>query len=119
MVVLAALAGCTDTVAMTPANTLAQSQGSPKLDYFRGFPTGPMRVLMPNGENLTGFFKISEAGTIPAGNDPAGAPADGGGNFTATVHGPVTRLVCHANLVGGHGPGECRSQHGAVYSMVF
>lgn len=94
---------------MSPLNERAQAVGSPKLDFFRGLPGGPMKVTMPDGEVLPGTYQISEG----LGSS---TPADDA-NFRVTARGPRTSVTCSARLVGGHGTGECRAQDGARYRL--
>ncbi len=108
VILVASLAGCTDTVSLVPVSATTQG-GNARMDYFAGLPRGPLSVKMPDGEVLPGSFQVSQ-GELPA---------DGSGNFHATAQGPRTSLVCHANLVSGHGPGECRAQDGTTYRVQF
>ncbi len=110
-VLLAATLGGCDRVDMVPLNQQAQAVGSPRLVFARGLPGGPLKVTMPDGEGLTGFYRIDEVPVASTASDP------GGGNFHATLRGPRTTLVCTASLVAGHGPGECRGQDGAAYRL--
>lgn len=114
------VAGCSE-VTMVPLNEQAKADGSPRLAFVSGVPGGPLRVTMPSGEKLAGFYSISETQFSPAPSVTGGgttAPgADEGGNFHANAHGPVTKLVCRANLVAGHGDGTCRGQDGALYKL--
>ena len=111
LAVLAA-AGCTDTADLVPVNQQAQAAGgSPKLYFARGLPFGVAKIVMPDGENLPGEFRVDESYTVTA---------DGaGGNFHAFGNGPRTRLVCLGTMSAGHGSAECHSQDGAVYRMTL
>ncbi len=103
------VAAC-DTVPMTPANQQAEAIGSPVLHFARGLPAGFLKVTMPDGENLAGRFNVDENGATLVSHG-------GAGNFSATARGPRTSMVCHGDMLAGHGTAQCQTQNGAVFRM--
>ncbi len=100
-----AIAGCTETADMVPANPQAQAAGgNPRLYFSRGLPFGVAKIVMPDGETLPGEFRVDESA---------------GENFHAFGNGPRTRLVCVGTMAAGHGSADCRSQNGAVYRLTL
>jgi hypothetical protein len=107
-----ALAGCTDIAPMAPLNDQARAAGGePKLYYARALPFGVARIVMPDGENLPGEFRIDET----LSNTPTGP----GGNFHAMGRGQRTRMDCLGTMIAGHGTAECHDQNGALYRMTL
>ncbi len=116
-----ALCACTDTADMFPINNQAQKLGVPRVEFRRGLPQGPVHVVMPDGEELNGSFRVAVGGGVVtafgSGGTATGLATSGGGNFFAAARGPKTTLTCVGNVSFGHGGGICRTQDGAEYQV--
>ena len=132
--VLAALAGCAREADMVPLNDAANAAGVPKLNatlYGTGY--GPATITMPDGEILSGHYRLAIGGASSVGY--ATASGSGGTEFVSSSASVIpmqspftlqatgnrgTSIVCQGSAGGlGHGEGVCMTNHGARYQMMF
>lgn len=121
---LLTLAGCADTADTFPLNDAAKRIGRPKVDFVRtGFGQGPLTITMPDGEILTGTWKVAfggAVGTAFAGGRSATVVAVGDGNVQFVAAGPKTEILCRGvSSPFGHGTGECQTYEGALWTMSW
>ena len=98
LILLAILGGCTDTGDAVPLNDQAHQLGTFKISFVRtGVGRGPVTIIMPDGEELTGEYRVafnSALGTAFSGTQTASAivVSDSPQQFVAT--GPRTQILC-------------------------
>jgi hypothetical protein len=116
--------GCADSADVFPENSAARQIGSPRIDFVReGIDRGPVTATMPDGEVLTGTYRVNRSGFLGAGFAGAHAVSvmgvgDGGVQFVA--RGPRTALLCRGTTgIGGHGSGECETEEGALWAVSW
>ena len=119
---------------MIPLNDVASASGVPTLRmslYGTGY--GPATVTMPNGEVLTGSYRLAVGGAVSTGFATVSGPG-----ATASVNGAVatiptqnpftiqavgnrgTTLICQGSAGGmGHGDAVCTTNTRAQYQMMF
>ncbi len=107
LLIVLGVSACAQTVDLTPVNQQAADIGRPKMHLLSILPGSAANVVMPNGENVTGWLSIDV-------NAPGTGPD---GNATLIATGPRTKLVCHGLFVAGHGKLTCRSPEGAAYEV--
>ena len=117
------LCGCTVAATMTPMNEAAQALGAPQVQFQKGLSTGSVKIVMPDGEVLTGSFSVATGGgfatAFGAGGSASAVGVSAGGNFFASATGPHQSIVCRGNVSFGHGGGTCRTVQGAEYQVQF
>ena len=114
MACLIGLVGCAGTADTFPLNDAAKRLGPVRVSFTRtGIGSGPVTITMPNGEVLTGEYRVafgsSEAFAF-SGSHSASAIviSDGPVQFVAT--GPKTQMLCRGTSTPmGHGSGECQT----------
>jgi hypothetical protein len=95
---VALLPACQDTADTFPLNPAARQIGTPKVSFVRtGIGRGPVTITMPDGEVLTGEYRVAfgggEAFTFAGGQTASTLlMADGSVQFVAT--GPKTQVLC-------------------------
>jgi hypothetical protein len=66
------LAGCADTADTFPLNDAARKIGRPKVEFVRtGIGRGPITITMPDGEVLTGTWRVAFDGAVGMGFEVA------------------------------------------------
>ena len=131
---LAALGGCARQADMVPLNDAASATGIPKLDvalYGTGY--GPAVVTMPDGEVLSGHYRLAVGGANAVGfataTGPSGSGVASGTSSVISMQNPFTlqaagsrgtAMVCQGSAGGlGHGGAICETNRGARYQMMF
>jgi hypothetical protein len=126
---LAALAACTSTARLYPANDLAASTGILTLSYENtGLGSGGVTVRMPDGEVLKGEYTTvntdsTSFGTIMSGGQVStyhGLTSGGGSPGTASLIGNRGTLMDCEYIAGDFsGTGACRTSKGGLYRLHF
>lgn len=130
---LLSLGACATPVYMYPANDQARLVGSPKVEFTSyGLGAGPFKVIMPDGEVLTGRYSVISGGytgfgtlygSVSGSGGVASGSAFGTQSFTsnsspaiADATGPKTTVHCEvmSNNLNGHGNGVCELQPGGA-----
>ena len=134
MLGLILLAACARQADMVPLNDAANAAGVPKLNatlYGTGF--GPTTVTMPDGEVLSGHYRLAIGGVSSVGfataSGPRGTAIVGGSSSVTPMQNPFTlqaagvrgtTMICQGSAGGlGHGDAICETNHGARYQMLF
>ncbi len=121
---LASLAGCTDTADTFPLNDAARQIGTPKVSFVRtGVGSGPVTITMPDAEVLTGTWRVAFGGAVGmafSGGKSATAIVVGDGNVQFVVNGPKTQILCRGTSSPfGHGSGQCQTYEGALWAVSW
>jgi len=121
---LALLAGCADTADTFPLNDAARKIGRPKVDFVRtGVGRGPVTITMPDGEVLTGTWRVAFGGAVGmgfSGGSSSTAIVVGDGNVQFVASGPKTEILCRGTSSPfGHGTGECQTYEGALWTVSW
>jgi hypothetical protein len=125
LLLLLLLASCADTADTFPLNDMARRIGSPRVDFVRtGIGRGPITITMPDGEVLTGTWRVAYSGSVGmafSGSHSATALAIGDGNVHFVARGPKTELLCRGTTgaLGGGGTGECQTYEGAIWAVSW
>ena len=131
---LLALAGCVRGGQMVPLNDVASASGIPTLSmslYGTGY--GPATVTMPNGEVLTGNYRLAVGGAVSTGfatvSGPRGTAFGSGTSANIPMQNPFTvqavgnrgtYMICQGSAGGmGHGEAVCTTNTKAEYQMMF
>ena len=121
---LIGLAGCTDTADVFPLNDAAKQMGKPRVEFIRtAVGRGPITITMPEGEVLTGTWRVAFGGAIgmgSSGGKSATAIIIGDGNVQFVASGPKTDVLCRGTSSPfGHGTGECQTYEGALWAVSW
>jgi hypothetical protein len=116
-----------------PLNDAAVKLGTPKVEatlYGTGY--GPVTVTMPNGEVLSGHYRVSVGGAVASSFGTAITPRGSAvvtgtavstpfnNPFNAQAVGPNgTSIICQGSGGGGHADGVCQTNTGAQYQMML
>ena len=124
MLLLLTTAACSDTADTFPLNDAARQIGKLRVAFVRqGIDRGPVTITMPDGEILTGPYRVARSGFVGmafAGGQSATAMAFGDGAVQFVASGPRTEILCRGTAsVGGHGNGECQTDGGAVWAISY
>lgn len=120
----ALLAACMDTADTFPLNPAARQIGTPKISFQRtGVGHGPVTITMPDGEVLTGEYRVAfgggEAFTF-AGAQTASTLLITNGPVQFVATGPKTQILCRGTSSPmGHGNGQCQTADGAVWAVSW
>ncbi|MEQ1712755.1 MAG: hypothetical protein ABL908_15325 [Hyphomicrobium sp.] len=129
-----ALGGCSRDARLYPSNPLAGSGLLQAKFTDSGMGKGPVQVVMPDGEVLTGEFTTMDTstygyGTVFASVGRTSAVASGSSAaISGSMPGVVnaigtngTSLKCDyaVNTWTGSGAGVCQTNKGAVYDLQF
>jgi hypothetical protein len=134
LVVLVALFACARDADMVPLNPQAEQLGIPKLAatlYGTGY--GPISVTMPDGEVLSGHYRLAVGGAVTAGfastYGRGGSAAASSTAVSTPLNNPFTAqatgtrgttMICEGSAGGmGHGDAVCTMRGGAQYQMMF
>ena len=101
------MSACAQTVDLVPINEQAVSDGRASAHLLHLLPGSAVNVVMPSGENVSGWLSIDEYA----------APDAPDGNASLVASGPRTKFVCHGRFVAGHGTLTCRAMDGAEYQL--
>jgi hypothetical protein len=117
------LNACTDYADVFPLNEAARRIGTPRLTFTRQGDRGPVTISMPDGETLTGTYRVNRSGFVGlafSGTRSATAIGMGGGTVQFVANGPRTQMLCRGDGGGfGHGSGECESTTGARWAVSW
>lgn len=134
VLVLPMVAGCARSADIVPLNDAANAVGIPKMDLqLYGTGHGPVTVTMPDGEVLTGHYRLMLGGAVATGFGTAYGPrgtafATGSSTIIPTsgafalqaVGNRGTTIACQGTAGGmGHGTMACATNHGAQYQVMF
>lgn len=124
MLALPILFGCADTADTFPLNDAARQIGRLKISFVRtGLGTGPVTITMPDGEILTGTWRVAFSGAVGmafSGGRSATAIGVGDGNVQFVASGPKTEILCRGvSSPFGHGTGECQTYEGASWTVSW
>ena len=124
VVALALLTSCADTADSFPLNDAARQIGRPKIDFVRtGVGRGPVTFTMPDGEILTGTWRVAFSGAVGMGfssGRTTSAIIVGDGNLQFVASGPKTEILCRGTSSPfGHGTGECQTYEGALWTVSW
>jgi hypothetical protein len=113
-----------NTANLLPDNEAAHEIAPIHLEYaYYGARSGPAKVIMPDGEVLSGrFWPIHDFNLIDAlsAGDVKSLFGDGDhSSLLIKVVGEKTTLRCHGSQEHGHGRGTCQMSNGAVYRLTF
>ncbi len=131
---LLTMAACSRAADMVPLNDTASALGIPKVDatlYGTGY--GPVTVTMPDGEVLSGHYRLAVGGSVTTGiataYTPHGSATATGTAISTPMNNPFTAqatgsrgtsMICQGSGGGmGHGDAVCRTNAGAEYQMMF
>jgi len=118
------VAGCSDTADVFPLNDQARSIGHPSVSFVRtGVGREPITITMPDGEVLTGEWRVAFGGGMAmgfSGSHSATAVAIGDGALQFVARGPKTEVLCRGTSSAfGHGNGECQTYDGAIWAISW
>ena len=119
-----AFGACQDTADTFPLNPAARQIGEPKVSFVRtGIGRGPVTITMPDGEVLTGEYRVAfgggEAFTF-AGGQTASTLLITDGPLQFVARGPKTQLLCRGTSTPfGSGSGQCQTVDGAVWAVSW
>jgi len=119
---------------MVPLNDVASASGIPTLSmslYGTGY--GPATATMPNGEVLTGNYRLAVGGGVSTGfatvSGSRGTAFASGTGATVPMQNPFTMqavgnrgttMICQGSAGGmGHGEAVCTTNTKAQYQMMF
>ncbi len=128
------LATCSREADIVPLNDAATATGVPKLSavlYGTGY--GPVTVTMPDGEVLSGHYRLAVGGAVASGfgtaAGPGGTAVVSGSSSVVSMQNPFTlqvtgsrgtTMVCQGTAGGvGHGDAVCTTNRKAQYHMMF
>lgn len=118
-----ALCACTDYADVFPLNDAARRIGTPRLMFTRTGDRGPVAVTMPDGEALSGTYRVNRRGFVGmafSGTRSATALGFAGGSVQFVANGPRTQMLCRGDGGGfGHGSGECETVAGALWAVSW
>jgi hypothetical protein len=119
----------TDTADVFPLNDAARKIGIPQASFVRlGTGQGPVTITMPDGEVLTGTYRVAfntESSTgiglgFAGQISVASVQSVGSGIMQFVAHGPKTALLCKGySTPAGHGQGQCQNLDDALWTISW
>ena len=102
-------------------NAQARAAGNLHVQFVREGSSGPVKIVMPDGEILHGTYRVANDGVFGmafSGGQTASALAVGGGNLEMIAYGPKTEIMCRGySSAFGQGSGQCQNEDGALWSV--